>query len=639
PQEASVRIDLEIWEEWMCSVVLGSLRLDELVSVEVDSYRRSGDVWTALGNLPHIEKLKVCGRDIQVYLSAIEALCPHSPAHRVFPALMTLTITLKLKFQPRTTAYGAFFDLLRTRSKYLISFKGTLEMDPKVEEPNCNTPHSRAEAHKYIEEQIRVHSSIVHYYKKRWNALTVTCRLPTEILTSIFSHCGLGFKLNYTRVYSPDYAYYEPPMAWIVPILHVCSHWREAALSTPSLWSTIHVEFPGALQMLDRSKGVALSVISYDAMPRKVFDVLNQVLASPLHHIKDLLVRPKLRRSNTGRHNHIPINGFGLNWGLLHTFNNLKTFIISIPESQRPSMIEILRFLSQMPLLDFLSITASCLREEVLPCHATKIHLKYLKHIEFICDNIITTNTFFDHLSFPKNDITLVARIINDRDSKSGSVVQQCVQTMDNATDGLVSRLVMTYHDPSSCCPPVVEFSGWKSGTKLQPPGSQLWEASVRIDLEILSQWICTVVLGSLRLDELVSVEVDNFAPRHDVWTALGNLPRIEELKVCGGNIRGYPSAIEALCPHSPAHRVFPALMTLTISECDFHRFPVYSFGPPDVPYIPITERLLLCSKLRADAGIPLKSLRIERCKGVKKKYVAALRGEIDEVYYDAYIN
>ncbi|KAG6807040.1 hypothetical protein H0H92_009027, partial [Tricholoma furcatifolium] len=182
-------------------------------------------------------------------------------------------------------------------------------------------------------------------------------------------------------------------MAWIVPILHVCSHWREAALSTPSLWSTIHVEFPGALQMLDRSKGVALSVISYDEMPRKAFDVLDQVLASPLHHIKDFLVRqphhaydldpwgnnhtPLISRRElldllAGHHSslkrverfqmihpmpignkklpdgivaascslkHLTINGFGLNWGLLHTFNNLKTFIISsIPDSLRPSM-------------------------------------------------------------------------------------------------------------------------------------------------------------------------------------------------------------------------------------------------------------------------------------------------------------
>ncbi|KAG6829058.1 hypothetical protein H0H92_005832 [Tricholoma furcatifolium] len=161
-------------------------------------------------------------------------------------------------------------------------------MDPKVEEPNCNTPHSRAEALGYIQEQIRVHSSALHYYKKRWNALNITCRIPTEILTSMFLQVGLR-----NAPWEAETKYYcAPPLTWITPISHVCSHWREAALSTPSLWSTIHVESPGALQMLERSKGIALSVIAYDLMRKKAFDVFDRVVTCPQHHIKDLVVRP-----------------------------------------------------------------------------------------------------------------------------------------------------------------------------------------------------------------------------------------------------------------------------------------------------------------------------------------------------------
>ncbi|KAG6824038.1 hypothetical protein H0H92_008206 [Tricholoma furcatifolium] len=175
---------------------------------------------------------------------------------------------------------------------------------------------------------------------------------------------------------------------------------------------------------------------------------------------------------------------------------------------------------------------------------------------------------FFDHLSFPKTGITLVAaardagyqRYRSLSEQLLGAEEQQWVRTMDSSTCGLVSRLVIN-------------------------------------------------VLSWLRLDELVSVEIDWWYRGEDVWTALGNLPHIKELKVVTPDL----DAIQALCPHSPAHQVFPALMTLTVSEWVLNP-PRFSSSPPDEDLRSI-EKLLHCVKLRAEARIPLKSLRIERVK------------------------
>ncbi|KAG6812110.1 hypothetical protein H0H92_004339 [Tricholoma furcatifolium] len=168
-------------------------------------------------------------------------------------------------------------------------------MDPNIEGPIDCTPDRRAEARKYIQERIRVQNSILCYYKRRLNSLNIVCRLPTEILTNIFRLVVDDYELivEDTDAQSdgtdtnPD----ENHIPWIQRVTHVCSHWREVALSTPNLWSTIHLDCPTwALEMLRRSKGVELTVVSYGPMYRAAYNVLYQVLAFHLHRIKILTV-------------------------------------------------------------------------------------------------------------------------------------------------------------------------------------------------------------------------------------------------------------------------------------------------------------------------------------------------------------
>ncbi|KAJ7666709.1 hypothetical protein DFH06DRAFT_984363, partial [Mycena polygramma] len=58
-------------------------------------------------------------------------------------------------------------------------------------------------------------------------------RLPFELSSDIFLHC-----LPQQR--KPDSC--TAPML----LLSVCNTWTDIALSTPALWSTIHLDFPGA---------------------------------------------------------------------------------------------------------------------------------------------------------------------------------------------------------------------------------------------------------------------------------------------------------------------------------------------------------------------------------------------------------
>ncbi|KAG6829146.1 hypothetical protein H0H92_005551 [Tricholoma furcatifolium] len=491
--------------------------------------------------------------------------------------------------------------------------------DPKVEH-SPSTVTGRAEVHEYIQEHIKVHGFVINYYKKRWNAHTVTCRLPTEILTAIFNQVGLQAKA--------------------------------ATTDSTGLWSTIHAEFrTWAPQQLDRSNGVALSVISDNAIGKKTYAVLHQVLASPLHRVKNLVLG-RLRSIDSsneddshislgdfrrllqllGRHDgplrtverlemhsnmfshddhdiqfrllpdnifaetrclrHLILAGYGLNWGLLHTFDSLKTFIISgIPGQFRPSIVAIL----PVP--------------------------------------IITDAPLQQHSEAEPLD----------------RAVQQWIQQMDHVTTGLVSQLNVSYTG--------VQCWKYKGGQRTsfrtqEPPVIELRpRISTRYNL-------MPAAVRSLRSDPLVSLVMDGYC-EVDTWTCLGNLPHVAELKAISDPL----PTIEALCrgvcspqdeqsmahtkpENAGAHPAFPALTALTISCWDFEprENKKLDYGellrildPPPAQRSMIMEKFLNCIEQRAKAKLSLKLLRMEYCRSMEKKDVLEMREMIDTVYCDVF--
>ncbi|KAF5333287.1 hypothetical protein D9611_002799 [Ephemerocybe angulata] len=86
------------------------------------------------------------------------------------------------------------------------------------------------------------------------NAVTLTCRLPPEILARIFIDLALmGLSSWYTDNNKVS-------VSWL-RVTFVCRHWRSVALQSPSLWSNLVFSNTNLAEaMLTRSKGAPLTI-------------------------------------------------------------------------------------------------------------------------------------------------------------------------------------------------------------------------------------------------------------------------------------------------------------------------------------------------------------------------------------------
>ncbi|KAI0040298.1 hypothetical protein FA95DRAFT_900403 [Auriscalpium vulgare] len=108
--------------------------------------------------------------------------------------------------------------------------------------------------------------------------------LPVEVLAHVFSFLRVS---HFKPHRSPNF-----PPAWVA-VTHVCSRWREVALSFPALWSNIVVYNPDWLEAtLARSKATPLSLMMY--LDRPGLPVHPWVESDAYRHIqrvKDLVLR------------------------------------------------------------------------------------------------------------------------------------------------------------------------------------------------------------------------------------------------------------------------------------------------------------------------------------------------------------
>ena len=145
--------------------------------------------------------------------------------------------------------------------------------------------------------------SVLRAVGTRRNALTVTCRIPTEILIEIFSHYQRSY-LPYDIVGSPS-TLYGTSLGWVPGVAHVCRHWRTAAHEHPRLWSNVmlHMGREWGQRMLALSKASPIVVALSNPVPcgaittantiglrRPTLDPLD-VLVDHLCHIQDLDLR------------------------------------------------------------------------------------------------------------------------------------------------------------------------------------------------------------------------------------------------------------------------------------------------------------------------------------------------------------
>ncbi|KAG6823414.1 hypothetical protein H0H92_010293 [Tricholoma furcatifolium] len=410
-------------------------------------------------------------------------------------------------------------------------------VDPNVE-GTFTTSESRDKVHEYIQKHIEAYESRICYYKTRHNALTVTCRIPTEVLASIFS--------NVVRDDVEDYADARSVQHYCTKTFsHICSHWREVALSTPTLWSTIDLgDAPAwALEMLQHSKTVPLSVIHAGEVSKKAYLALIQILHSHSPRIKNLLLdyQPSLWSDDyeesevistdenenilelLGQHEffnmerlaikipgetclpkdaaqfpykiitqstslkHLALGGCGINWEGFPAFEGLRSFrIFHIPKDLQPSIVQLLRFISRVPLLETLEVADIDSRQEILPSDIVEpVRMEHLEHLDVSCDSISIINSFFGSLIFPNNIST--ARISSEIPHEPSSVaaLQELARRLDGITNGPVSDLIL---DPCS-------IKCRKQG------GATIAEFNLS---SVLNPETVQAVLRSLRLDQVV---------------------------------------------------------------------------------------------------------------------------------------
>ena len=95
-----------------------------------------------------------------------------------------------------------------------------------------------------LEEQIRALQQKVHALKYAQNQVFPVSRLPDEVLVEIFTYLiydGPGTDSESSK--------------WIRETTHVCSRWRQAALSSPRLWSSPSFVTPDCTtRMIERAK-------------------------------------------------------------------------------------------------------------------------------------------------------------------------------------------------------------------------------------------------------------------------------------------------------------------------------------------------------------------------------------------------
>ena len=268
----------------------------------------------------------------------------------------------------------------------------------------------------------------------RRNSLVPVAQLAPELLTQIFM-------LNTLFDYPPQNTAFR-----VAPTLkncsHVCQYWRRVVLACPALWSrslNLHMETPEwTSEILKRSNPMPLDIhadsaigaassiydnvdLALDHVPRlrvlnlwapvfvmsRLVKKLNKAAPSleelSLHNSTDANifdVPASLFASHTSRLRRLELLNCNLRWDspMLRGLTHLQ--LSGMSPCARPTFATLLSTLSQMSMLETLSLSHILPLSDVLETSFPKIHLPMLAQLR-LEDGIIGCTTVLDHLIFP----------------------------------------------------------------------------------------------------------------------------------------------------------------------------------------------------------------------------------------------
>jgi hypothetical protein len=437
---------------------------------------------------------------------------------------------------------------------------------------------SRELGRQKIDKEIRV-------LKTRRNALAPISRLPTEILTRIFT----------TIAYSCLDCFGYPTLSWICSVTAVCGHWRAIALECPSLWCFISFNQPiWAEEMLRRSKMAPLTIKVDDSIEvddrhftPKMLDSVRLALQH-ISRIRDLhIVTSRIDMSNLFDHHapllqslhihlnyssffgysfappQIPIVGGGYHLRRLELINcdiswespllcdlvHLKLHDIFFRNP--PTITQLLDALDKMPLLETLDLDGYLPIVSDEDNFDTKrvVHLSHLTILRLSSD-VIECVYLLNHISYPASTslgLDCMVDVINDE----LPALCGAISSVWNGRDGsgfLRCLCIGSWSDST-------RLHGWTAiGEKneIQPCEPAQLNVNIRwhMEEEIMVDICNALTLTNLRmLDVYVLIPV----PESTWLSAFGNLTSLRTVHVSGPAMIGLVSALSTGLRENPS--------------------------------------------------------------------------------------
>ncbi|KAG6886495.1 hypothetical protein C0992_003717 [Termitomyces sp. T32_za158] len=324
------------------------------------------------------------------------------------------------------------------------------------------------------------------------------------------------------------------------------------------------------------------------------------------------------------------LEGCGMNWDI-PCFSHLRTLYLSrIPGCLIPSMTQLLGILSQTPLIESLRVTeirdltsqgSISSIQDVVP-----VSLVHLGYIELTCD-LPSSALFFDTVLFSSKasrielEHTGFPPFTTLHDSESSiALMKRLALRIQNHIEGSLVKLML--REKMLC---------WFKSNLSQEP-------TTRVEIDLREHGESLIALGnafwqSLKVEQLVHLEIEDFRLNKKAWMMFGNLPLLEELFVRSNECpllevlsRGLGVVQIGNTDVPPSFIALKRLITFgwTLQK------------PGSLAGETIGVQMLNCFRSRESVGLHLELISMEESGIIDNQILAELREIITEVYVDS---
>ncbi|KAH8091674.1 hypothetical protein BXZ70DRAFT_952818 [Cristinia sonorae] len=520
-----------------------------------------------------------------------------------------------------------------------------------------------AAARHSLQEQIQTHLSAIVALKTRINTCMTIGRIPVEILARIFFWIVVG--THDTRS--------SRGTRWIT-ITHVCRHWRQVALNTPTLWTDICVEgtVEPAATFLKRSKGaqlhihVEMSLIAPDIrllhavaaeshraatlsldLEQNRFNAMSSSFPSAFPHLRQLIVNisgdipiqtisvltPAFfstgvdgRNTSTPALEYLKLTNLQISWANTSFPSTLRCIIFQVGgmvPTDHPSLVsylDIVHALQGLPLLEVLHLRGvfRALSSPIaLPPPVEKhVQLPRLRDMALYGDPTVSIH-IMDHLVIPP-DCRIAMRLDGNRVPEVATYPFYAAPLRAKLADPIIpvegkGALQQVAIDQSS-----VSFFKRHESSIVYPHLLVDVIFGYRDRPESLPVFdLMDAVCHQLPICDVSTLVVTGWLPTNLVWEKiLGAMPNIRVLRITGSLPRVVLSLLGTRERDTvgvlPQDRLPPFLMP-KLERLELHKVP-FRLGEETWDHSSFVERLCEVLSARSDAGSSPVELTITKC-------------------------